>query len=209
MPLALLNRDGAISPPTNPQFHGCVLVKPFAVSSIILGILVSAPALANSACFTADEAKAAHFRTMLQEFNVAALNCQSTDPNDPNPSIRDRYNTFVAKHGSKLSQNAQAVRSHFSRAGGSLDIWMTKVANADGQAVMTDPNYCQQASDKLDKALDLPGEQLETYAASAQTFDPYVDECPSKAVAPTHTAKKKAGKAEHKKAKASEKTAQN
>jgi hypothetical protein len=182
------------------------LVKRLTVSTIVLGILASAPALANSACFTADEAKAAHFRTMLQEFNVAALNCQSTDPNDPNPSMRDRYNTFVAKHGSKLSQNAQAVRSHFSRAGGSLDIWMTKVANADGQAVMMDPNYCQTASDKLDKALDLPGEQLEAYAASAQTYDPYVDECSTKSAAPAGSAKKKAG---HKKAKADNKTAQN
>lgn len=174
------------------SLNGCVLAKYFAVSSIVLGVLISAPALANSACFTAGEAKAAHFRTMLQEFNVAALNCQSSDPNDPNPSIRDRYNTFVARQGSHLSQNAQAVREHFSRTRGNLDNWMTKVANADGQAVMIDPDYCQRASDKLDKVLSLKSEELEPYAVGAQTFDPYVDECVVKSVP---SAKKKAAKA--------------
>ncbi|HVI50993.1 MAG TPA: hypothetical protein VM661_07275 [Candidatus Sulfotelmatobacter sp.] len=183
------------------------MLKRLTVSAVALAVLASVPAYANTACFTPDEAKAAHFRTMLQEFNVAALNCQSTDPNDTSPSIRDRYNSFVSKHGSKLSQNAQAVRSHFARAGGNLDMWMTKVANADGQAVMTDPEYCQHASDKLDKALELQSHELEGYASTAQTFDPYVDECPAKAV--PAVAKKTEKAQHHKKKPANKTTAQN
>lgn len=183
------------------------MVKRLSVSIVALAVLAAIPAHANTACFTPDEAKAAHFRTMLQEFNVAALNCQSTDPNDPNPSIRDRYNSFVAKHSAKLSQNAVAVRGHFSRSGGNLDRWMTQVANADGQMVMTDPNYCQNASDKLDKALALEGHDLDNYASTAQTYDPYVDECPTKA---TPVVAKKSGKApHHKKKPANKTTAQN
>jgi len=181
------------------------LVKRLTVSAVVLGFLAAVPASANTACFNHEEAQAAHFRTMLQEFNVAALNCQSTDPNDPAPSMRDRYNSFVTKHSAKLSQNAQAVRSHFSRSGGNLDVWMTKVANADGQAVMTDPEYCQHASDKMDKALELQSHELDAYASSAQVYDPYVDECTTKS-APTEA--KKGQKAHHKKKSATKTTAQ-
>lgn len=156
--------------------------KRLTVSAVVLGFFIALPAQANNACFTPDEAKAAHFRTMLQEFNVAALNCQSTDPSDTAPSIRDRYNMFVSKHGSKLQQNAVAVRAHFSRAGGNLDNWMTKVANSDGQRVMTEADFCQRTSDNLDKALELQAHELEGYASTAMVMDPYVDECPSKAV---------------------------
>ena len=188
------------------RLNGCVLVKHFAVSAVVLSILSASPVLANSACFTPDEAKAAHFRTMIQEFNIAALNCQSSDPQDTSPSIRDRYNSFVSKHGPKLSQNAQAVRGHFSRAGGNLDVWMTKVANADGQAVMMDPDYCEHASQKLDKALELQSPELDGYASTAQTYDPYVDECPAKA-APAE--KKSSGKTQHHKKAKPATTAQN
>ena len=205
MLLDILNPEGAISAQLIHRLNGCALVKHFAVSAVVLSILSASPVLANSACFTPDEAKAAHFRTMVQEFNIAALNCQSTDPQDTSPSIRDRYNTFVTKHGPKLSQNAQAVRSHFSRAGGNLDVWMTKVANADGQAVMMDADYCEHASQKLDKALELQSHELDGYASTTQTNDIYVDECPSKPA----PAEKKSGKTQHHKKPKPATTAQN
>lgn len=112
---------------------------------------MSTLAQAASNCFTADEARAAHFRTLQQEFNVAALNCRSIDPNDS--SIASRYNVFVARFDTPLQSNASALRGHFKRSGGNLDRWMTQVANDAGQRVVTDPDYCQRASDILDKVL--------------------------------------------------------
>ncbi len=174
------------------------MIKRLSLCAALIGLSVSLslPASARSSCFTPDEAQAAHFRTMLQEFNVAALNCQSVDPKDPTPSIHDRYNSFVSKFGPTLQHTAQTVRRHFQRTHGNLDRWVTQVANGDGQTVTTDANYCQHASDTLDKALTLDSAQLESFATTAMAPDPYVEECPAK---PLHHAVKAA---HHRKAKA-------
>ncbi len=126
------------------------------------------------ACFTPDEAKAAHFRILQQEFNVAALNCQTLDPSDP--TFSGRYNDFVGKFGGKLQENAVALRRHFSRAGGNFDVWMTRVANDAGQRVITDVSYCQQAWENLDKALALDTQEVEGFALTAEQHG-YVPAC--------------------------------
>ena len=169
---------------------GGILLSRLTVTAVLCGLLSASPALAGSACFNAEEAKAGHLRTLQQEFNVAALNCQSSDPNDPTPSIHDRYNSFVSKFGGKLSENAHAVRAHFQRAGGNLDNWMTRVANDAGQRVMSDPDYCQRASDNLDKALALQPHELDSFATTAIGYDRYVEECPGPKQAPAPTKKK-------------------
>lgn len=130
---------------------------------------------APTACFTADEAHAAHFRVLQQELNVAALNCRTLDPNDP--SFSARYNDFVGKFGGKLQDNATALRHHFSRAGGSFDVWMTKVANDAGQRVFTDAGYCQHAWENLDKVLGLDVQQAEAFADTAGTSQAFVPAC--------------------------------
>lgn len=160
-----------------------------AASVFVFASLVAATVQAGPTCFTPDEAKAAHFRTMQQEFNVAALNCQSVDPNDPNPSVRDRYNQFVTRFGDAMQSNAQILKAHFSRAGGSFDRWMTQIANDAGQRVMDDPMYCQRTSDNLDKALTLSSPELPGFAAGAMQNVSYVSECsdaPSAASAKGH-----------------------
>lgn len=133
-------------------------------SAIVLCLASVTVHAAPTACFTPDEAKAAQFRTLQQEFNVAALNCRSIDPNDP--SIADRYNVFVGKFGGKMQDNAQALRHHFTRAGGNFDAWMTRVANDAGQRAVTDPDYCQRASDDLDKALQGNADAIDAVAAT-------------------------------------------
>lgn len=149
----------------------------------IVALAVFAPLTAHAAksssrstgCFTADEARAAHFRTLQQEFNVAALNCRSADPNDP--SISTRYNDFVGRFGGKLQENAQTLRGHFSRAGGNFDSWMTRVANDAAQRVGSDPQFCQRASDDLDKSLTLSAQDLDSLAISNASLRMGVAEC--------------------------------
>lgn len=144
--------------------------------------------------------KPAQLRVLQQEFNVAALNCQTSDPNDP--TFSSRYNDFVGKFGSKLQENATTLRQHFSRAGGgNFDIWMTRVANDAGQRVTTDPGFCQQAWDNLDKALTVEPHDIEGFAATAGTPHSYLVACDQ--------AKPKVQKAKAKKKPAKEKTASN
>lgn len=139
-----------------------------------LGFAAATPVVAAS-CFTPDEAKAAQFRTLQQELNVAALNCRTIDPSDP--GFTARYNDFVGKFGGKLQENAEALRGHFARAGGSFDVWMTKVANDAGQRVFTDPEYCQRAWENLDKTIALEPAEVEGFASSAVPSRSYVPVC--------------------------------
>lgn len=170
------------------------MFKRLTASILCLGLISAGTAqAAASSCFTPDEAKAAHFRTMLQEFNVAALNCRSTDPSFP--SVSERYNSFVGKYGDKLQQNALAIRSHFKRAGGNLDQWMTRVANDAGQRVMTDPDFCQRASDVLDVAMEKQAAELDDFAVVTKVSATYIQDCPPPGV----TKAKGKGKAKAKK----------
>lgn len=165
-------------------------------SVLALCLLSATAANAASSCFTPTEAKAAKFRAMQQEFNVAALNCQSVDPNDPTPSIRDRYNSFVSSNGSLMQDNARSLKAHFSRVGGNFDRWMTQIANDAGQRVMTDTEFCQRASDNLDKVMALPSTEQETFADGV-TPASFVPACAEKAT-PTATKKAKEHKAKAK-----------
>jgi hypothetical protein len=176
------------------QTRGGTVIKRSTVSTCAIFVcLLAVPAMASSpSCFTPDEAKAAHLRVMQQEFNVAALNCQTTDPSAP--TFSNRYNDFVTRFSGVLRDNATALRRHFSRAGGNLDVWMTKVANDAGHRVLTDPEYCQQAWDYLDKALTAEVIEVDGLAASMVTARATVPVCAEPAVKGKAT-KAKASKA--------------
>jgi hypothetical protein len=190
---------GAISARLDPfsQNEWCILLKRLSVSVLALCLTSFGVRAATTSCFTADEAKAAHFRILQQEFNVAALNCRTLDPNDP--SFSGRYNDFVGKFGGKLQENAAALRKHFSRAGGNFDAWMTRVANDAGQRVVTDVTYCQLAWENLDKALVLEPQDIEGFAMTAGTPQVNVPAC--------EQAAPKAQKAKTQKSSAKDKTA--
>ena len=159
--------------------------------------LGASAAHAGSACFTSEEAQAAHFRTMQQDFNVAALNCQSDEADDA--SISKRYNQFVGKFGVNLQSNAQALRHHFSRAGGNFDAWMTKVANDAGSRAVTDPEYCQRTSDMLDKALAIESaSEVESLAVSTASTRMSVPLCGQGKATHTTKAKTKTKAVKHK-----------
>jgi hypothetical protein len=169
------------------QNEWCILRERLSASVLVLCLTsFGAAQAAATACFTPDEAKAAHFRILQQEFNVAALNCQTLDPSDP--TFSGRYNEFIGKFGGKLQENATALRQHFKHAGGNFDNWMTKVANDAGQRVFTDVSYCQQAWENLDKALALEVQEVEAFAVTAGASHPYVPSC-EKALPKTQKAK--------------------
>lgn len=146
----------------------------FASAFLLVGLTVAGPAHAI-ACFTPDEAKAAHFRTLQQELNVAALNCRTTDPADP--SFVARYNDFVGRFSGKLKENAVALRRHFSRAGDNFDRWMTVVANDAGRRVFTESDYCQRAWDNLEKILVIEPQEVEGFASTAAPAHSLVPVC--------------------------------
>jgi hypothetical protein len=152
------------------------LIKRLSASVLVLCLTsFGAAQAATTACFTPDEAKAAHFRILQQELNVAALNCRTLDPNDP--SFSGRYNEFVGKFDHKLQENAVLLRRHFSRAGGNFDVWMTKVANDAGQRVFTEETYCQQAWENLEKTLALEVQEVEGFAAAEGMHPSLVSVC--------------------------------
>lgn len=159
--------------------------KHTAVLAAIVGTLsLSITSTASAACFENSAARAAHFRTLQQEFNVAALNCRSINPNDP--SIAQRYNIFVRKYDSSLQGNAQILKAHFRSTGENLDRWMTRVANSAGQRVVTDPAYCQRASDILDQVLAMETNKIEDVAVETAAYRMDVPTCSGRA--PTVTA---------------------
>ena len=159
--------------------------KHTAVLAAIVGTLsLSITSTASAACFENAAARAAHFRTLQQEFNVAALNCRSVNPNDP--SIAQRYNVFVKKYDGSLQSNAQILKAHFRSTGENLDRWMTRVANSAGQRVVTDPAYCQRASDILDQVLAMETHMAEDVAVQTASYRMDVPTCGGRA--PTTTA---------------------
>lgn len=183
---------------TVSQNEWCILLKRFSASIALLCLASGAVQAAPTGCFTAEDMKPAQLRILQQEFNVAALNCQTSDPNDP--TFSSRYNDFVGKFGGKLQENAATLHKHFSRAGGNFDMWMTKVANDAGQRVFAEPNFCQQAWDNLDKALAVDPNDIEGFAVTAGTSHSYLAACQQAAPKASKPTKKK---------KAAAKTAQN
>ncbi len=148
-----------------------------------MSVSVFAPAAMAAPCFTPDEARAAHFRALQQEFNVAALNCQTLNPADP--TFSTRYNAFISKFGGRLHDNARTLQAHFHRVHGNFDMWMTKVANDAGERVFTEPGYCQQAWEHLDKALAMGPDEVETFAATTAAAHAYAPACSEHKAKPT------------------------
>ena len=158
------------------------IIRSLVVSLSMGSLLLAAPVEAAN-CFTPEEASAAHFRTLQQDFIVAALNCRTIDPSTP--TFSSRYNDFVGRFALKLQENATALRRHFQRAGDNVDTWMTRVANHAGQRVITDPQYCQQAWDNLDKALALSVTEVQGFASATMLSHPLVPICEPIKVAST------------------------
>jgi hypothetical protein len=153
-------------------------VRVFSGSSILAALLCSSVTVAAPSCFTAPEVEAAHLRVLQQQFNVAALNCQTGDPSDP--TFSERYNQFIQRFSNELQNNSEILYHHFGKDRSSLDRWMTRVANDAGQKVITNPTYCQQAWDRLDQMIPLAPAAMESYAVTASVAGDLAPLCPEK-----------------------------
>lgn len=150
--------------------------------AIRLAVLASAAigtsVQAAPACFSKTELEAAHLRVLMQQFNVAALSCQTTDPNDP--TFAQHYNKFIIRFGTQIGRNAEVLKHHFATDHGGLDRWITSIANDAGMAVIKQPDFCQQNWDRLADMISLEPADMETYADKTAAAASFASECREK-----------------------------
>ena len=137
--------------------------------------MIGTTAQAGPACFTKAELEAAHLRALLQQFNVAALNCQTLDPNDP--TFASHYNKFVLRFGTQLSKNSEVLKHHFATDRGGLDHWITLLANDAGSQVINKPDFCQVAWDRLGDMVTLEPADMQIYANRTEAAASFAPAC--------------------------------
>jgi len=144
-------------------------------SVVIAAAMIGTTAQAGLACFTKPELEAAHLRALLQQFNVAALNCQTLDPNDP--TFAQHYNKFVLRFGPELSKNSEVLKHHFASDRGGLDHWITLIANDAGSQVINKPDFCQVAWDRLGDMIALEPADMLLYANRTEAATSFAPVC--------------------------------
>jgi hypothetical protein len=149
-------------------------------AALCAAVLSSASALSAPSCFTTPEVEAANLRVLQQQFNVAALNCQTTDPE---LTFRLRYNQFVERFSPQLQKNGEVLSKHFGKGSGELDRWITHIANRASQMVLNNADFCQVNWDRLEETNRLSAEQLEVYAAQTDVAGTAAPACPPQPVA--------------------------
>jgi hypothetical protein len=115
---------------------------------------------------------------LQQQFNVAALNCQTDDPKGP--GFAERYNQFVHQFTKPLQDNAELLQRHFGADRNGLDRWMTRVANQAGQSVMNQPDFCQVAWDRLERMVALEPAAMAKVAVDSGAAASLAPACPEK-----------------------------
>src|SRR5579859_1201110 len=155
-------------------FMGAILHKVLK-SAVLAAAMIGSSVQAGPACFTKAELEAAHLRALLQQFNVAALNCQTLDPNDP--TFAAHYNKFVLRFGPQLSKNSEVLKHHFASDRGGLDHWITLIANDAGSQVINKPDFCQVAWDRLADMTVLEPADMEIYANRTEAAASFAPAC--------------------------------
>lgn len=156
--------------------------------AVLASAVIGTSVQAGPACFNKTELEAAHLRVLMQQFNVAALSCQTMDPNDP--TFAQHYNKFVLRFSSQLSKNAEVLKHHFASDHGGLDRWITAVANDSFSQVINMPTYCQVAWDRMAEMIVLEPADMEQYANKTEAASLYTTAC-SEPVVQAAAAKKK------------------
>jgi hypothetical protein len=145
--------------------------------ALVLALALVAGQANAESCFTQDEAKAANFRALQQQFTVAALSCRMVNAQPGDPDYVKRYNLFVERYGAQLRQNALVLRAHFQRAGGNIDDWITKIANVASRNAGTDAKFCQAAWENLEAAIYLPSQDIEAWSEVVAAAGAYAPAC--------------------------------
>lgn len=143
--------------------------------AVLASAMIGTSVQAGPACFTKSELEAAHLRVLMQQFNVAALNCQTLDPNDP--TFAQHYNKFILRFGTQLAKNGEVLKHHFASQRGGLDSWITAIANDAGSQVINQPDFCQVAWDRLADMIVLEPADMELYADKTGVGAGFATEC--------------------------------
>ena len=151
--------------------------------------MIGTAAQAGPACFTKPEVEAAHLRALLQQFNVAALNCQTLDPDDP--TFASHYNKFVLLFGAQLSKNSEVLKHHFASDRNGLDHWITRIANDAGSQVINKPDFCQVAWDRLGDMVALEPVDMQVYANRTEAGTTFAPACAETVQAAAHPSAQK------------------
>ena len=149
--------------------------------AVALALALLAGQAKAETCFTQDEAKAANFRALQQQFTVAALSCRMVNAQPGDPDFVQRYNLFVERYGAQLRQNALVLKAHFQRSGGSIDDWVTKIANIASRSAGMDAAFCQSAWQNLEAAVYLPSQDIEAWSEAVGAAGTFAPACPSEA----------------------------
>lgn len=157
--------------------------------AVLASAMIGTSVQAGPACFTKSELEAAHLRVLFQQFNVAALSCQTADPNDP--TFAQHYNKFTVRFAPQLSKNADVLKHHFASEHGGLDRWITSVANDAFIQVINVPTYCQVAWDRMAEMIALEPADMEVYAGNTGAGNSYATECREKTLVASAATKKK------------------
>lgn len=141
------------------------MLRSTAAAAVLLATFAGSSALAKPACVTPAEAKALQFRQLQIELMVAALRCRAADP-----SIRDNYASYVSKAGPALKRNAGELRTMFARygqGGAQMDRLITELSNEASMRSLYAVNYCQTQAERLAHVLNMPAQDLHSYAAES------------------------------------------
>lgn len=157
--------------------------------AVLASAMIGTSVQAGPACFTKSELEAAHLRVLMQQFNVAALNCQTLDPNDP--TFAQHYNKFILRFEKQLSKNGEVLKHHFASQRGGLDSWITQIANDAGSQVINKPDFCQVAWDRLADMIVLEPADMELYADKTGVGEAFATECREKTLEASAAPKKK------------------
>jgi hypothetical protein len=157
---------------------------------LVAASLALTPALANAACFTDAEWRAVHVRVLQIDLQVTALECTNVQGH----SYNDEYNTFIARMGDRLIEEAKPFKAYFQRVFGRTaererDIFVTKLANDESGRSMQDMSFCANSASLFQTALAIEKPQLEQAALDHVTDHSAIGElCQAspKHTAPTH-----------------------
>jgi hypothetical protein len=114
-------------------------------------------------------------RVLQQQFTVAALSCQTSNPSDP--TFASRYNRFIERFAPQLQDNSEILYHHFGRGSSDLDRWITRIANDAGQKIITTADFCQVAWNRIDLMITLSPAEMQAYAAKTEVAGDFATLC--------------------------------
>ncbi len=124
----------------------------YALTSIIIGLLLCPPAFAADQCYSPDELAAEQLLRLHSELMVITVTCKQSSDGE---SLVPKYTGFTKINIHSLHDAEQTMISYYKKIYGEgvshLDRLRTLLANEYGQQIadMSAPAFCQERRDKV------------------------------------------------------------